>query len=286
MVSLKQSLMRGILLALVLLSGCDRKSPRAAPGSRKAVYEVRGVLQRADAGRGVAIVAHEEIPGYMEAMTMEFVAAQPSELAALEPGDVLTFRLSVGETSSRIEQVRKVGHTTPPPPPAPALAGIPATGAPLPDVALVNDAGRKFRLTERKDTVLAITFIFTRCPLPDFCPRMNSHFATARAQLAGGGYRFLSVTIDPAHDTPERLAEFARPIRGESSHWEFATGEVAEIHRLMAFAGLETKGEGAGLSHNLRTLVVDADGKIARVFVGNDWQPAELVAAMKAAANY
>ena len=248
------------------------------------MYEVRGVLQRADAGRGVAIVAHEEIPGYMEAMTMEFVAAQPSELAALEPGDVLTFRLTVGEAASRIEQVRNVGHTTPPAPPA--AAGIPATGAPLPDVTLVNDAGRAFRLAEHRGAVLAITFIFTRCPLPDFCPRMNAHFATARAQLAVEKYRFFSVTIDPAHDTRERLAEFARPIRGESSHWEFATGELAEIHRLMAFAGLETRGEGAGLSHSLRTLVVDADGKIARVFVGNDWQPAELVAAMKAAANY
>ena len=275
-----------VLLAVALLSGCDRKAPRAEPGLRNAVYEVRGVLQRTDAGRGVAIVAHEEIPGYMDAMTMEFVAAQPAELAALEPGDVLTFRLTVGETASRIEQVRKVGHTTPPLPSLPAAAGIPATGTPLPDVTLVNDTGRKFHLADHKGAVLAITFIFTRCPLPDFCPRMNAHFATARAQLAGEKYRFLSVTIDPAHDTPERLAEFARPIRGESARWEFATGEAAEISRLAAFAGLETKGDGPGLSHNLRTLVVDANGKVARVFLGNDWQPAELVAAMKAAANY
>ncbi len=284
MVSPKQSWMRGILLVVTLLSGCDQKTPRAESGSRNAVYEVRGVLQRADVGRGVAVVAHEEIPGYMEAMTMEFVAAKPSELAALEPGDVLTFRLTVGETASRIEQVKRVGHTTPPPPPA--AAGIPATGTPLPDVMLVNDEGRKFRLTEHRGSVLAITFIFTRCPLPDFCPRMNAHFATARSQLAGGGFRFLSVTIDPTHDTPERLAEFARAIRGDSARWEFATGEAAEIRRLMAFAGLETKGDGAGLSHNLRTLVVDAKGNVARVFSGNEWPPAELVAAMKAAAAY
>ena len=151
---------------------------------------------------------------------------------------------------------------------------------------LVNDAGRKFRLTEHRGAVLAITFIFTRCPLPDFCPRMNAHFATARAQLAGEKFRLFSVTIDPAHDTPERLAEFAGPIRGESPQWEFATGEAAEIRRLMAFAGLETKGEGAALSHTLRTLVVDANGNVARVFVGNEWQPAELVAAMKAARSY
>jgi protein SCO1 len=273
---------RHFLAAAMLLAGCDQKAPPAATKLTPVTYDVRGVLHRVEAARGAAIIAHEEIPGYMEAMTMEFTAAAPPELDGLEPGDVVTFRLTVTENDSRIEKVKKVGRTTPPVPPV--QSGMPLAGTPLPDVELLDDAGRTFRLADRKGTPLAITFIFTRCPLPDFCPRMNAHFAATLRDLASGSCHFLSVTIDPAHDTPARLAEYARKFRHDSDRWTFAGGEAAEIRKLAAFAGLETKGEGVAITHNLRTLVVDAGGRVTRVFAGNDWQPSELAAELKRAA--
>lgn len=220
------------------------------------------------------MIAHEEIPGYMVAMTMEFTAAQPAELAGLVPGDVLTFELRVTERESRIAQVKKVGYTTPPA----TTATEDSTGALLPDAALVDEHGRPFRLAETKGGALALTFIFTRCPLPDFCPRMNAHFATAQRALSAesGKWRLLSVTMDPAYDTPARLAEYAARYQPES-RWSFATGDAAEIAKLTTALGLETKGEGAALTHNLRTVVVDATGRVRRVFSGNEWQPEELI---------
>ncbi len=272
---------RQLLLPLVALTfaGCDRAPSSAQPPSTVS-YAVRGVLQKADATGGRAVIAHDEIPGYMMAMTMEFTAAQPAELAGLVPGDVLTFELRVTERESRIAQVRKVGHTAP-------RATTPApdvTSAMLPDVALVDEHGRPFRLADTKGGALALTFIFTRCPLPDFCPRMNAHFAAVQRALATstGKWRLLSVTMDPAYDTPARLAEYAMRYQPEQ-RWSFATGEVTEITKLTTALGLETKGEGAALTHNLRTVVVDATGRVRRIFIGNEWQPDELVAEMQRA---
>ena len=273
-------IIRQLLWALPLLTlfaGCDRP-PSNATSPTVASYAVRGVLQSADATGGRAVIAHDEIPGYMVAMTMEFTAAQPAELAGLVPGDVLTFDLRVTDRESRIVQVRKVGHTTPP---APAPT-VDAVGALLPDVALVDERGRSFRLAETKGGALAVTFIFTRCPLPDFCPRMNAHFASVQRALAAstGKWRLLSVTMDPAYDTPARLAEYAARYQ-PGQRWSFATGETAEVAKLTTALGLETKGEGAALTHNLRTVVVDATGRVRRIFTGNEWQPEELIAEMR-----
>lgn len=257
--------------------------PAGGKSEQAASYEVRGVVGSVEPARGRAVIAHEEIPGYMPAMTMEFAAADPAELRGIEPGDMLAFTLRVTDRESRIGHIRKTGRTTVPVS-APAVNG-PSVGAPLPDVALVDDAGRAFRLAEMKGRVLAITFIFSRCPLPDFCPRMNAHFAAAQRELAGGHFRFLSVSIDPAHDTPAVLAEYAKGFRGGATTWTFATGDLAEIRKLASFGGLEIQGDGAAITHNLRTIVIGPDGRVTRVFPGNEWQPADLTAAMKAAAR-
>ncbi len=267
-------------LVTLIFPGCERAPSSVLPPSVVS-YAVRGVLQSADATNGRAVIAHEEIPGYMAAMTMEFTAAQPVELAGLVPGDVLIFELRVMERESRIAKVKKVGHSALATPFATTPAED-ATGTLLPDVALVDEHGRPFRLAETKGGALAVTFIFTRCPLPDFCPRMNAHFATVQRALSAstGKWRLLSVTMDPAYDTPARLAEYAARYQPDQ-RWSFATGEATEIAKLTAAFGLETKGEGAALTHNLRTIVVDATGRVLRVFTGNEWQPEELIAEMR-----
>lgn len=273
-----------LLVSAALLTACER-APRPAPPLTSVRYEVRGVLQSTDVARGRAVIAHEAIPGYMAAMTMEFIAAQPTDLAELVPGDVLTFRLQVRETQSRIEDLRKVAHTTlPPPPPAPTLDPHAEL---LPDAALVDERGQPFRLADMKGGALAVTFIFTRCPLPEFCPRMSAQFAIAQRELIAsapdGKWRLLSITMDPAYDTPARLAEYATHFHPLPERWKFATGEESEIAKLGSALGLIKEGTGAALTHNLRTIVVDPTGRVQRVFMGNEWQPSELVDAMKQA---
>jgi protein SCO1/2 len=279
------SRLAGAVLGAMIVAGCERvpKPPPARPAPL--TYQVRGVLKKVvDAKTGRAVIAHEDIAGYMPAMTMEFQAARPAELAGFVPGDVLTFRLVVSDASSAIEQVRKVGHAEVPVE-TPAVSGLPVYGTPLPEVRLTDQRGQPVRLADYKGRALAITFIFTRCPLPDFCPRMSQQFGAVQRELSkiGGDWQLLSVTIDPAYDQPAVLAEYAQSYAADPARWTFATGEVAEIRKLGEIFGLASTGASPALEHNLRTVVVDPAGRVQKVFPGNDWQAADLVAEMKRA---
>lgn len=224
-------------------------------------------------------VAHEEIAGFMEAMTMEFDVATPAEIAALQPGDVITGTLHVSETRSELRGIVKTGHAAPPKPFV--QAGAPKPGAELPDSTLLDDTGKTFRISELRGKAIVLTFIYTRCPLPDYCPRMNSHFAAAIRDFPGERCAWLSITIDPANDTPQALTEYARQFDPRPPQWKFVTGEPVEIARVAAFSGLQLRKAGAQLDHNLQTLVVDPEGTVTKVFTGNQWLPGEIVAELK-----
>jgi protein SCO1 len=276
----------GAALWFFVATGCERKPPASAPPpASRQVFEVRGVVKSADAKTGQAVIAHEEIPAYMPAMTMEFRAARAEELAGFEPGDVVTFQLSVTDAESSIAGLRKVGRAAVPEDAAPP--GLPSAGTPVPEVALLGDQGQAIRLSDFKGRAIAVTFIFTRCPLPDFCPLMNRNLAVVERELAALNasekWHLLSVTIDPGHDTPARLAEYSKAYRADPARWTFATGDPAEIRKLGAFVGLAISGEGAALQHNLRTLVVDREGRLRRVFSGNEWKAGALVEEMRRA---
>jgi protein SCO1/2 len=268
---------------VLFFAACDPTPPRAPVATEQtATYEVRGVVGKIDAERRSAVIAHEEIPGYMDAMAMEFSAPDAKDFAALEPGAAVSFRLSVTDRRSWIDRVQKIAAATVNAPEMPAPAGL-AIGAKIPDQTLLAQDGRQFRLSDLKGRALAITFIFTRCPLPDYCPRMNEQFAIAQRALAGASCHLLSVTIDPAYDTPERLAAYAARFQADSTRWTFATGEADEIAKLANAFGLQTMREGAELNHTLRTVVVDPAGRVQTIFPGNEWKPEELIGAMRRA---
>jgi protein SCO1/2 len=280
-----------ILLGVALgLAACDRGSksrsvtPVAAP--KVTTYEVRGVLREVRADGRKAVIAHEAIPGYMEAMAMEFDVQDPISPGEITPGDLLAFRLCVTETRSWIDEVRRLG-AAPEPRPATSNATPAQSGILLPDCALVDQRGQAFHLADFKGRALAITFIFTRCPLPNFCPLMNQHFAEVQRALkdepASSGWHLLSVTFDPEYDTPERLAKYAERYEPDPAHWTFASGELAEIRHLGNAFGLAVSDKGGPIDHNLRTAVVDAAGRVQKVFAGNEWMPRELLDEMKRA---
>jgi protein SCO1/2 len=271
------------LVLAVGLAGCERPAPSPPPSANAATYEVRGVVQQVDVERGTALIAHEEIPGYMEAMTMSFTAARAAELAKVQPGDMLAFRLTVTDTHSRIDALRKIG-TAPVAAPRAERTG-PEPGTPLPDLALVGQDGRAFQLADAlRGKTTALTFLFTRCPLPDYCPRLAGHFAAVQQELAARApdapWQLLCVTIDPTYDTPARLATYAAQQGADPARWTFATGEPTALTELAGVFGLAVSGEGAALSHNLRTAVLDAEGRVQKIFPGNAWTPTELAAVL------
>ena len=270
------------LACVAFFVSCKPAAPVAAQRvPETAIYEGRGVLQKMDLAGRKAVIALEEIPGYMAAMTMEFDVPDAAA-AALERGDVVSFRLAVTPTHGWIERLAKVGHTELAPEPPRAVV---EPGAALPDCALVDERGQRFSLGECRGRVLAFTFIYTRCPFPDFCPLLANRFGEVQRALAGAGdgWRLLSITIDPARDTPAELAAYARRVGAVEGRWRFATGEPAELEKLGAQFGITIVREGAVLNHNLRTVVVDAQGRVRRIFSGNDWPAEELAAEMRRA---
>ena len=277
-----------IVLSAWLVLGCQKPVAPSSPveeAQRITTYPARGTVRKVNPSTHSVVIAHEEIPGYMAAMAMEFDARAPHELEGLQPGDVVTFRLSVDAERSWIDQLHKVGvgavvGSALPEPEPPLAAGVVA-----PDCALVDVSGRRFHVADYRGQVLVISFIFTRCPLPDFCPRLSTRFSELPAALSGAGERWhmLSISFDPAYDTSERLAAYATRFRADPARWIFATGEESDVLAFGAAFGLAVERTDAGFQHNLRTVVLDPAGRVARIFSGNTWTTSELAAEVQRA---
>ncbi len=153
----------------------------------------------------------------------------------------------------------------------------------MPDVKLINQDGRPFNTRQLKGRALVVTFIYTRCPLPDQCPLMSANFAqlNADAELRKKA-RLLSVTLDPEFDKPEVLRSYAATYTGgKFDNWDFATGAPADVRRFAEFFGLIYKAEGNQVIHSLRTAVVGADGRLVKIYRGNEWKPEEVLSDLK-----
>jgi protein SCO1/2 len=268
-----------LLLCLALaLTACKRAPAPSSVIYPPVAYEVRGIVRKVEADKHRAVIAHEAIPDYMDAMAMEFEVPGAEDMAALQPGATIAFRLSVTDTRSWVDQVRRIAEPVSVPAEAP-VPDILAVGAQAPDCALVDQTGRAFHLRDFRGRVLAITFIFTRCPLPDFCPRMSEHFDAVQSALPADqtDWHLLSVSFDPAYDTPERLAAYATRYRANAARWTFATGDVDEVEKLGNAFGLRIFREGTELNHTLRTVVIDRQGRVQKIFTGNEWKPPDLI---------
>lgn len=274
--------------AAALAAGCG------GSGAKKQVrtYELEGRVVSVDRRARQVVVAHEEIPGFMKAMTMGFPLKNERDLDRVQPNDRIAGTLYVEDDRSYLEilviQRGPDGNDTE----APEAPAGPRPGDAVPDVTLVDHEGRPMKLSDLRGRVYALTFIYTRCPLPDFCPRMDRNFVEAAKRLeadpgAAARYQLLSVSFDTDYDTPAVLKQYrARYRRAEppgAVPWSFATGTTADVRTLATFFGLSYRGEGAEIVHTLRTAVVDGEGRVVRVFAGNQWTPEELAAALRGA---
>jgi protein SCO1/2 len=285
----------GLVVATLLpwlATSCTQKEAR----NGTSVYQVKGVVREVMAEKKSVTVAHEEIPGYMLAMTMDFSVTNAAELAGLSPGDAITFRMTVTADDGWIDQIRKTGATNaiaPPPEPFRRVRYVEplAVGDMMPDYTFTNELGRIVRLSDFKGRAYAFNFIFTRCPFPTFCPRQSKGFSEAQDKLksmSGGptNWHFLSITIDPGYDTPARLKGYAATYHADPARWTFLTGDLEDITAIGEQVGLQFWREkpDALPNHNVRTVVVDAAGRIQWVNNQNEWNTEALVEEMTKAA--
>jgi protein SCO1/2 len=278
------------VVIIALVTGFLVRSACADPATQVTTYTVKGVFGESRSGGRQAVITHETIPGYMDAMTMPFNVRDPAELGGIQPGDKITFRLSVTDTEDWIDEIKKAGGRSAT---TRSVAAKSDTikelelGALLPECIVTNQAGQIIHMSDFKGQVLAFTFFFSRCPLPTFCPRMNNNFAAVLKALESDASRtnwqLLSLSFDPSFDTPELLRDVATLRQIDPRHWNFATSSSEEIRKLGGAFGLKFWHENGSFSHNLRTVVVGCSGRVQKVFTGNEWQPGELVTEMKKA---
>ena len=255
-------------------------------------FRGRGVIEKVEVEKGEVVVRHEAIAGYMDAMTMPFHVGDAMALRKLRAGDAITFRLNVGAHEGWIDEI-KVGQSAVSPPAAastvPDLTPI-QPGQPFPSASLMDERGKSLDLSSYRGQALAITFIFTRCPYPTFCPLMTENFGAVQKALASDAagpknWQLLSITLDPEHDTPAALLNYAALHKADPAHWRFATGKLRDITTLALRCGLSFWDENGGIQHNLRTIVIDAKGIVRQVFTDNAWKPEELASALQSAAK-
>jgi protein SCO1/2 len=244
-------------------------------------------------GRTV-VIAHEAIPNYMEAMTMPFKVHDPGELTGLRPGDKISFRLKVTDTESWVEGISKSGsdlvqETKPTGAPV-AEAQVTKPRHPLLDYPFTNELAQAVSLSDFRGQALAITFFFTRCPIPDFCPRLSKNFEEASQKLAAmpGGptnWHFLSVTFDPESDTPSVLKAYGERYQYDPKHWSFLTGPRKEISELASESDVKFEPASGFINHNFRTLIIDAAGHLQMIFpMGGNLSDDIVAEVLKAAA--
>jgi protein SCO1 len=255
-------------------------------------FAARGVVQELALNGRTVVIRHEAIPGYMEAMTMAFNVPEARELSGILPGDVIAFRLNITSDSSWVDQIHKIGSASVIPPSAPAAThALPPSVGSFMDYPLTNELGQKVTLRDFQGQALAITFFYTRCPLPDFCPRLSKNFQEATAKLralpgAPTNWHCLSISFDPAFDTPAMLKAYGELYQYHQEEWSFLTGSAADIKELARISGVSYTAEGGGFIHNFRTLIVDPAGHLQMTFpIGGDLSDEIVAQLLKATAT-
>jgi protein SCO1/2 len=262
---------------------------RAEPPKR---YTLQGQILAVRGDRQQLTIKHGDIVGLMPGMTMSFPVASPGMLEGRTAGELVSATLEVREMLGTLVAVTHVGWAPLPDDNTAAMAaGLLDVGDTVPDAAFIDQANRRRSFSEWAGTTTLLTFIYTRCPLPNFCPLMDQNFATlqkgiARETALGGRVKLVSVTFDPDHDTPAVLADHAARLHADPAVWTFLTGDRVTTDRFAAAFGvgvIRTPGDASQVTHNLRTTLIGADGRIVKIYSGSDWTPGTVLSDLRAA---
>ncbi len=289
-----------LVLALVALAGCrSGQTPdiQASADSGLKVYKLRGTVVSIDPAKGEVTLDHGAIPGYMDAMTMPYKLRNPGIVSELHSGDVLTANLLVPNdpnAGALLDEIDVIAQGKPDYRPK-VVYHVPAPGDQVPDFRLRDQDGHAIHIAQFRGKALLITFIYTRCPLPDFCPRVTHNFAVVEHQLQGepgllNKTQLLCVSFDPQNDTPERLKAYGETYIGSDAknafaHWDFAVPPAPVLKEMAKYFDVGFTDEPDGtITHTLSTTLIGPDGKVARFYPGNDWTAEQVLADVKQAA--
>lgn len=284
-----------VALILFLAIGCSKPAPSssnaAAAGAKR--YAISGQILVVNTAKQSLSIKHHDIVGYMPAMTMTFEVARPDLMVGREPGETIVGTLEVDDTSGKIVEITHTGKEPLPDrgggsPMAAVMLGL---GDTAPDAALIDQNDRRRAFAEWRGMPTLVTFIYTRCPLPNYCPLMDKNFAAIQRQGAAdpelkGKFKLVSISFDPEHDTPAVLKAHAQTLKADPNVWTFLTADAVTIDRFAAKFGVSVTREGntpGEITHNLRTTLLDADGKILRIYTGSEWTVAGALADLGAA---
>jgi len=275
----------GSILCLLAV-GCGQRSDERH-------YTLHGqVLSLAD-DRKQATVSHEEIKGFMPAMTMPYAVRDARQFDGITAGDLIKATLVVVPNEAYLTGVSKVGQA--PLPPVPVQTPTPSassgfellkTGEEVPDASFTDQDGRMRSFHAFKGSVVLMTFIYTKCPMPTFCPLMDRHFAAIEKKIKAdaelkGRVHLVTVSFDPIVDTPPVLKAHARTLGADLRDWTFLTGNRDDIDQFSARFGVSVaraESDQRDITHNLRTAIVDGDGRLVKVYIGNEWTPEQALA--------
>jgi protein SCO1/2 len=258
------------------------------------VYKLRGKVVSADAAKGEVTLNHEAIPGFMEAMTMPYKLKDASILGELHPGDIITADVLVSsdpDADYLLDHIVVVAQAKPDNRP-PVSYHVPTPGDAVPDFKLRNQDGKSIHLGQFKGKALLVTFIYTRCPMPNFCPRVTRNFAEIDNQLAGSPEIYdrahlICISFDPEHDTPDTLRAYGAGYIGSDAksafvHWDFAVPNRPVLEEMAKFFDLGMTNDPDGtITHTLSTTLIGPDGKVVHFYPGSEWTPEQLVADVK-----
>ena len=249
--------------ALLLLTGCARH------------YRAQGIVLAVDSANRTVTISHRAIPGYMEAMAMPFHVEASQNLDQLRPGSRIDFQLRVSRESTVARNIR-LQQTAPADFQMPKAEGKVAIGEPMPDFALLDQDGRAVKLSQLRGQLIAVDFIYTRCPLPDVCPRLSANFALLQKRF-GGKMTLLSITLDPEYDTPSILTDYAHRWRADPHTWLFLTGPADDVRKVAGHFGVVYWPEEGTLTHTSSTAIIDRGGRLAALVEGSSFSSQQLV---------
>ena len=290
-------LIASVFLAAFALAGCHSSSPpqaqSAAAGNVK-IYHLRGKIVATNPVTGEITVDSEAIPGYMEAMVMPYKLKNPGIIGDLHPGDTITADILVSQGadgSVLLDHIDVIAQGKPDYKPA-AVYHVPAPGDAVPDFTLRNQDGRTIHLDQFHGKALLITFIYTRCPLPNFCPLVTHNFAVIDNQLKADSALYkhthlLCVSFDPVHDTPARLRAYGAEYVGSDApqafkHLEFGVPSESELKKMALYFDVGfSQGPNDTITHTMSTTLIGPDGKVAQFYPGNEWTPDQVLSDVK-----
>jgi protein SCO1/2 len=274
-----------VVTIISFLISCHEQKP--LPQQR---FDLRGKVVAVDANAGTVAVAHQAILGYMSAMTMSFVVKDRWALKVLKPGQSITATLVIQGDHSWLEGLVVTEEGKPESNSLAPSGPIPSPlGQEVPDFSLVNQDGKRIHFRQYHGKALLLTFIYTRCPLPDYCPLMSRNFEQIAEQIRSdsrlaASTHLLSISIDPEFDTPAVLRAYARNYAGtlrSFDQWEFATGTPEQVRKVAEFFGLRYWTDRGQIVHALVTVLIGPGGQVTQVYRGNDWQPAHVVSDLR-----